>query len=176
MVHHPGLRGWEYIFADEENEHREKTPRRSRGRRTANSDAIILRREEDSLELKAGDCVLLDDPKNGGDCIAFIRDIAFGTESFLEVKSLLMFKIHDIDLEYLPVNEDNKLVATKKKRKADKGNLPKEMISKKLSLMILIQIAILCVQELAMKMLIISRMKWTGIRFVEKCLRIPPNS
>ncbi|EGW34758.1 uncharacterized protein SPAPADRAFT_145188 [Spathaspora passalidarum NRRL Y-27907] len=76
------LKGWQYILS-EDNANPETPNRRSR-RSARNTSSIILKRDNDDMELKVGDTVLVKDDNAVAE-VALIKSIDFGTDYFIEV-------------------------------------------------------------------------------------------
>lgn len=103
------LKGWTYILDEERNEASQNndavlTPSRRSRRKGNAAHNLRLKREEDDLEIKPGDFILVQE-KNNTPEIAIIKEIRFGTHSFLELVITWFIRMRDIDLKDLP-NED----------------------------------------------------------------------
>ncbi|ODV83322.1 hypothetical protein CANARDRAFT_30094 [[Candida] arabinofermentans NRRL YB-2248] len=98
-----GLVGWQYtvgLGSGASIENNENTPRRSsrRGISTTSSEAdqLVLRRELDNMEIKQGDCILVDTDSELPE-IALIKEISFGTDYFINLKVYWFYRISEID-------------------------------------------------------------------------------
>ncbi|KAG7701493.1 hypothetical protein KL915_000524 [Ogataea haglerorum] len=96
------LQGWTFELKEPEN----GTPRRSRRAAAAGASQIRLTRDADSFELRKGDTVLVSTGSGPPD-VALVRDIDFGTDTFLEVRVLWFMRRSEADDDVLP--EDSRL-------------------------------------------------------------------
>ena len=112
------MKGWQYILDEDINEEASKKvsdslPKRSlrNSRRSHRKDPeIVLRRDNDNLEVKMGDILLVNDDESADEqgeeedlpSIGFVKDIAFGTDSFLDVRVLWFYRISEVDEDKLP--------------------------------------------------------------------------
>ncbi|KAG7851657.1 hypothetical protein KL941_001326 [Ogataea angusta] len=96
------LQGWTFELKEPEN----GTPRRSRRSAAAAVGQIRLTRDADRLELKKGDTVLVSSGTGPPD-VALIRDIDFGTDTFLDVRVLWFMRRSEADDGVLP--QDSRL-------------------------------------------------------------------
>ncbi|ODV94443.1 hypothetical protein PACTADRAFT_51279 [Pachysolen tannophilus NRRL Y-2460] len=91
------FKGWQYILDAPET--KEGGERRAL-RRNAEDVKLILKRDEDGLELKNGDCILVNQENDVPD-IAYIKEIRFGTDDFLEIRIMWFIRIKDVEIEDL---------------------------------------------------------------------------
>ncbi len=116
------MKGWQYILDEDINEHASppssdtlpKRALRSTRKSHRKDPEILLRREDDNLEVKIGDTLLLNDNESDNDdedgdgddddlpSIGFVKDITFGTDSFLDVRVLWFYRISEVDEDKLP--------------------------------------------------------------------------
>lgn len=103
------MKGWQYIFEEDASPASESPKRALRSTRSSRSKdpQIILRRSEDNLEVKVGDILLISDEEDEEDSdrlpsIGLVRDISFGTDSFLDVSVLWFYRLSEIDKDNLP--------------------------------------------------------------------------
>ncbi|KAK6456158.1 origin recognition complex subunit 1 [Scheffersomyces xylosifermentans] len=106
------LKGWEYIIAEAkvaENDSPLKgvaSGRRSSRRVKAANESLVLKREMDDLEIQAGDTVLVHQKGATSPEIAFIKEIKFGNDNFIDIVVSWFIRIQDIDFEDLPKAEE----------------------------------------------------------------------
>lgn len=93
------IKGWEIILSDKEYS------RHARQSSVAKTSGILLRRIEDNLELKEGDCISFNlNRKSDYKVIGygFVKDILFGTDQYLAVRILWFVEYHAKLDEILP--------------------------------------------------------------------------
>lgn len=97
------MKGWQYTLEEDESKVSEESPRKStrtsRGQRRREDPRIVLRRELDSLELRQADTIFAVDDSQEGETvpsIGIIKDIVFGTDSFLEIRVFWFYRKSEI--------------------------------------------------------------------------------
>ncbi|EGV65772.1 P-loop containing nucleoside triphosphate hydrolase protein [Yamadazyma tenuis ATCC 10573] len=100
------LKGWTYSFLESEDNGDNESPRRSGRRRGAVSNKIMIKRDKDGLELKAGDSIEVQQQKISDTQIALIISIEFGISSVVKLEVLWFNRSSEIDLT---INSDRSL-------------------------------------------------------------------
>lgn len=90
------FKGWSHALSSEGSTVETET-RRSRRSRKEEDVKLVLTREDDGLEVKAGDCVLVDQQDRTD--VAIIREISFGINNFIEMKVLWFLKASSVPLK-----------------------------------------------------------------------------
>lgn len=92
------LKGWTYILTGDDAETTPGTPRRSRRNspRKAALESLYLRREEDDLELRVGDIVIIQDGDSEAE-VVLIKDIALGVINIIDVTVVLLLLLKYVD-------------------------------------------------------------------------------
>lgn len=88
----PKFAGWTFFFDEPALE---KGARRSR-RSTASDSKLILRRDEDGLEIKGGDSILLNDPEGGAPIVCLIRDAQIGNDDYIVLRGLNYLRRNEV--------------------------------------------------------------------------------
>ncbi|VEU24357.1 DEKNAAC105534 [Brettanomyces naardenensis] len=108
------MKGWQYSLEDDpiDSSIADSLPRRSlrggRDRSRVTGSQIVLRREIDNIEVRVGDTVLVETAEDGEESeedgrpsIGLVKDILFGTESFLEVRVFWFYGMTEINKDRL---------------------------------------------------------------------------
>lgn len=108
------LKGWQYFLDDAELNKSENvngeptTPsRRSRRGKSTSSQKISLKREEDELEIREGDFLLVQQDNNSPE-VAIVKEIKFGNDNFLDIIVSWFIRMRDIEDADLPKIEEYK--------------------------------------------------------------------
>lgn len=108
------LKGWQYFLDDAELNNTDSvngeptTPsRRSRRGKSTSSQKISLKREEDELEIKEGDFLLVQQDNNSPE-VAIVKEIKFGNDNFLDIIVSWFIRMRDIEEADLPKVEEYK--------------------------------------------------------------------
>lgn len=88
------LNGWQYILQDDDSKAGAGTPSRRSRRGNNLQQTIKLKRESDDLEIKAGDSILVQQGDSSE--LAFIKEIRFGNDNFLDIIIFWFLKIEDV--------------------------------------------------------------------------------
>ncbi|ODV80774.1 origin recognition complex subunit 1 [Suhomyces tanzawaensis NRRL Y-17324] len=89
------IKGWNYSLGEEPVSTTVSTPRRSR-RAQPIAQSITLKRDSDGLEIKPGDCLMVQQSKLSAE-VAFVKEIKFGSSKFIDVVVLWFIRAKDID-------------------------------------------------------------------------------
>lgn len=98
------LNGWQYLLQDEDPASTGTptgTPSRRSRRGAPSAQKITLKRTSDDLEIKAGDTIFVQ--HNEASELAFIKEIKFGNDNFLDVWVAWLVKAEEIHKENLKV-------------------------------------------------------------------------
>jgi origin recognition complex subunit 1 len=68
----------------------------TRRRRGPSDNKLVLRREADGLEVKAGETVILTDPKEGEQVVMLVKYVDFGTDDYIVAAGVQFFRPADI--------------------------------------------------------------------------------
>lgn len=108
------LKGWQYFLDDSDvkkdgiSNGEPMTPsRRSRRGKSAGSQKITLKREEDELEVHEGDFLLVQQANNSPE-IVIVKEIKFGNDNFLDIIVSWFIRMRDIEEADLPQVEEYK--------------------------------------------------------------------
>ncbi|CUM47119.1 unnamed protein product [Debaryomyces fabryi] len=108
------LKGWQYFLDDAELNKSENvngeptTPsRRSRRGKSTSSQKISLKRDEDELEIREGDFLLVQQDNNSPE-VAIVKEIKFGNDNFLDIIVSWFIRMRDIEDADLPKIEEYK--------------------------------------------------------------------
>lgn len=89
------LHGWQLILKDPDTKAGSGNPSRRSRRGNSSLQSITLRRESDELEIKAGDCILVQQGDSSE--IAFIKEIRFGNDNFLDIIVAWFLRSKDVE-------------------------------------------------------------------------------
>lgn len=90
----PKFAGWSFSF--DEPQAADKGSRRSR-RSGASDSKLILRRDEDGLEIKGGDSILVNDPDGGLPLVCLVRDAQMGTDDYIVLRGLNYLRRNEVE-------------------------------------------------------------------------------
>lgn len=108
------LKGWQY-FLDDNDASTQGSPssepltpsRRSRRGKSASNQKISLKRDDDDLDIKEGDFLLIQQDGNSPE-IAIVKEIKFGNDNYLDIIVSWFIRIRDIEYDDLPKTDEYK--------------------------------------------------------------------